>query len=252
MPDESTTTALQSLHGQALVPANLTYTLPPAPTPSAAQSDLVAQYEARVRHFQAEADRAKTDTAKALADAEVARKQLEAANAAQASQMEGVRQSVQAVQQQILEANAVIARERAERLRAETLVKHPDVAAYLEFIQPTTDAEQLNQQVERLRAVVTSEQDKLKAQLAAQQPTPPPTSTTGIAALYPPGTLSSGALNASTPATPAASGTPAGSSVEDLNARLTRAREEALETGNWSTFENAIADAARQLPSYLN
>lgn len=132
---------------------------PVTPSLSTPVSDPVN--EARVRHFQSEADRLRAEADKkaqeaerARQEAETARREADALRATNASILEDAHRTAAAALAQVEEIKKQREMDQAKALKANILLEegYRALAPYAGFVQPTTDEQELRRQLDALKA----------------------------------------------------------------------------------------------------
>lgn len=191
----------------------------------------LAQLEERRRFFQSEADKAKEAAAKSAAEAEAAKQALMEQAAAQKSILEGAAAAATEALSRAREAMEELAKEKAERVKAEFLMLKPHLAAFAKFLPATNDRTQLEAQATELEAAIASQ----KAADAAKAPPTPAAPSTPQGFNVP----------AFTPSAPAPSATTSGTTTPDvIQAKLNAAFAETQRPGGDPyAVDKAMAEA---------
>jgi hypothetical protein len=216
-----------------------------------------------VRHFQAEADRARTAAADAERRATQAEADLQAATGSSKAIADGAAAAIQQAMQKAQEAMRMAEAERGERLKAMAIAERPYLRDYAALIPATTDEAQLAQYVATFEAARTKDLETQKVALTAQiqaqhaaataaatpaTPTTPSSMTPSMTSVWgqlPP----TQALNALNPATPASSGGSNSVATPDamkqaLDAAMERADAEPNPMKRAQIFQEEIAKQA--------
>ena len=212
-------------------------------------------YDRRVRDLQsiadkhrAEAEAAKADATKlAQEKAELERLKLEL-ETTQATIVKGAAQVAQETMARLQEAERRFLEQQAEARKANALMAHPELRDYAALIPATNDEAMLNQAIETLVSARQRDLDTLKTELAAQQPSTPPTpSPETVLSTYPRNQLPYQIPSAS-PARPPANGA---GSTQTFNDQLDQKLKAAMATGDPREFERVMNELGQQAEAQL-
>jgi type II secretory pathway component HofQ len=204
--------------------------------PTSPDTNLIANYEQRLRDLMSAKDKAANEALKATQD----RLRLQQEKDLLAQQHQALMSASQQTLQEALDK--VRAHEQSEQAakaratKAEKLLEYPELAAYRALIPDTDDVAKLDQAIATVKAAREAD---IQAALAAVQANQAPQAP----AANPASVLPSNLIPPAAPARPAPA--QSGASVnEAIEAKLKAAAAEALQKGDKSIFDRAAQEAA--------
>lgn len=185
MPDDPSTTGVPTVPPVSPAQPNVPPVAPSAP--SAADVSALLTQERRIRDLQSQADQKRAEAERLAAEKAQLESEMASMRANQQSMLDGAASIANQYAQRLQALETAVEGERADRMKAEALLSHPELKPYAKFIPSTTDPAKLEESIVAFKAA--RDQDPVMVQLQQQQQQQqqtPPTQPNPYA-LYPQG-----------------------------------------------------------------